>query len=214
MGVKVQYVRGVERAGGAALLLPNTPHREVVVSAVAACHGLLLTGGGDVEPARYGAEPHPATEKVDALRDATEILAVREAMRRGLPILGICRGIQLLNVALGGTLVQDIAECFPGSALNHRGQDHPVCLQAGTLLAELWPGPELVVNSRHHQGVADLAAGLRAVAWTSDGIVEAVEAGDGYPLLGLQCHPEDLLEKEEFMAPFRWLVERAGRVGA
>jgi len=214
MGVKVQYVQGVERAGGAVLLLPNTCCREVVVAALAACHGLLLTGGGDVEPARYGQPAHPATDKVDTLRDATEILAVQEAMRRGLPVLGICRGIQLLNVALGGTLIQDIAECLRESALNHCGPDHPVCIQAGALLAELWPGPELVVNSRHHQAVDRLADGLRAVAWARDGIVEALEAGDGYPLLGLQCHPEDLLEREEFLAPFRWLVSRARRVGA
>ena len=219
-GVKIAYIRSVEAAGGAPLLLPNCPDAEAVAAAVEVADALLLTGGGDIHPQLYGQSAHPSVKRVDTVRDATEALAVRQAVRRGVPILGICRGIQVLNVALGGTLIQDIPShlvAAPASqagaeaaALNHSGTDHTVRVEGGSTLADIWPACELLVNSRHHQAVDRLAGQLKASAWAPDGIVEGVESSDGSPLLAVQCHPEDLsAERQEFLAPFGWLVERA-----
>jgi len=207
-GAKTEYIRSVEVAGGTPLLLPNSPDETTIADALALADGLLLTGGGDVAPQRYGQTAHPSVGRVDPLRDATEIQAIREALRRDVPILGICRGIQVINVALGGTLIQDIAAHFgPDAAVNHRGVDHPVRVEPGSSLAEIWPGGELRVNSRHHQAVGRLGEGLKAIAWAPDGIVEGVESADGSAVLGLQCHPEDLAAaRAEFLAPFAWLV--------
>jgi len=217
VGVKVEYVRAVEAGGGVPLLLPDCRDAAEIDRAIAAGDALLLTGGGDVAPSRYGEPAHPLTARIDPVRDAVEDQAVRAAMRRGLPMLGICRGIQVFNVVLGGTLIQDIPDHFAGApvgegGLVHAGTDHSVAVEGGSMLAGLWPGGQLIVNSRHHQAVGDLAGPLRATARAPDGIIEAVESTDGYPLLGLQCHPEDLWsERTEFLTPFKWLTEAAAR---
>ncbi len=216
-GLKVHYIRAVQRAGGAPVLLPNSPDPEHARAAAARADALVLTGGGDVDPALYGQAAHPATANVDADRDATEAAAIAEVMARGRPILAICRGIQMLNVALGGTLIQDIPTSLPAGLadapcqVNHAGSDHPVRLQAGSLSARIWGGREATANRRHHQAVDDLAGALKATAWAPDGIIEAAESTDEYPLLALQCHPEDLWEDPRFLAPFRWLVDQAAK---
>ncbi len=213
--LRVEYIRSVQRAGGAAVLLPISAEPEAVRAALAAADGLILSGGGDVAPERYGQQRHPSVERVDPARDAAEQAAVEEAMRAGLPILAICRGMQMLNVALGGTLIQDLAShlAAPGAdgpaGLDHRRTDHPVRVGAGSILAGMW-GEGLTVNSRHHQAIDRLGPWLRATAWAPDGIIEAAESSQGYPLLALQCHPEDLSDDPAFLAPFRWLIARAG----
>ena len=187
----------VHRAGGLPILLPDLPGAAADV--LTTCDGLLLAGGADVAPGSYGAEPilggrYPGEPE----RDALEIGLVRAAFERGLPVLGICRGHQVLNVALGGTLLQDIAAERPGSLI-HRDQErydtlrHGVRFDPASRLARLLaPLPEdPVTNSIHHQAVDRVAPGLRAVAWAEDGIVEALEPeDDGRFAFGVQWHPE------------------------
>ncbi|MEO8622525.1 MAG: gamma-glutamyl-gamma-aminobutyrate hydrolase family protein [bacterium] len=160
--------------------------------------GLVLTGGEDIDPGHYGATAHPALGDVHAGRDSFEIALTRSAMARRLPTLAICRGIQIANVALGGTLVQDIPSEWPG-AIEHEGQwprdlrVHGVQVDARSRLAQALGTAELTVNSFHHQAVGTPAPGLSAVAHSSDGVIEGAEwpTGDWW-MLGVQWHPEEL----------------------
>ena len=160
--------------------------------------GLVLTGGGDVDPARYGEEPVESIRGVDFDRDEFELELVRSARSRRLPLLAICRGLQVLNVALGGTLIQDIAT--ETGSLDHDRIGHlvyaghqTVTLEPSCALASVVGETTLLVNSIHHQAVKDLAPGLEAVGWAGDGIIEAVAHEDGtWPLFAVQWHPEYL----------------------
>jgi len=170
-------------------------------AALAAVRGLVLTGGEDVAPARYGAAPHPRLGDVDPVRDAAELALIAAARARGLPILAICRGIQILNVALGGTLYQDLASERPGPVPhNDETGRHPVHVEAGSLLERTLGTRSASVNSRHHQAIRDLAPGLKAVAWADDGIIEGAEPSDAKEpwMVAVQWHPEDLTERALF----------------
>jgi putative glutamine amidotransferase len=199
------YVRALDRAGLVPLALPTmlAPERVSLALQASGVCGLVLTGGEDVEPARYGATPHPKLEDTDPARDAAELALIAVARERGLPILAICRGIQILNVALGGTLYQDLGSERPGP-VTHTGDDgrHAVRVEPGSLLERMLGTRSATVNSRHHQAIRDLAPGLRAVAWADDGLIEAVEPSDtmgGAPwMLAVQWHPEDLTERALF----------------
>jgi putative glutamine amidotransferase len=195
------YVRALESAGLVPLAVPTMLAPDRAGAALAAVRGLVLTGGEDVAPDRYGAAPHPRLGDVDPARDAAELALIAEAGRRGLPILAICRGIQILNVALGGTLYQDLDSERPG-AVPHAGDQshHAVRVEAGSLLERTLGASSATVNSRHHQAIRDLAPGLRAVAWAEDGVIEAAEPADaGAPwTLAVQWHPEDLTERALF----------------
>ncbi|HHC07183.1 MAG TPA: gamma-glutamyl-gamma-aminobutyrate hydrolase family protein [Actinobacteria bacterium] len=194
------YTDAVLRAGGTPVLLVPAPDVSAILDRL---DGLVLTGGGDIEAHRYGAEPHPTMRGTNFDRDEFEIALVREARRRELPVLAICRGLQVVNVAFGGTLIQDIpAEVGSrdhdevGHAVWHGHQ--PVTLEPGCLVAEAIGETELMVNSIHHQAVRDLAPGFRAVGWAGDGIVEAIEPDSrGWPLLAVQWHPEYLGHRED-----------------
>ncbi len=184
--------------------------------------GLLLTGGDDVAPARYGERPLPAVAAVAPERDEFEIALVKEARRLGLPILAICRGVQVLNVACGGTLVQDIPTQVE-NALNHaltvpphRAFDyaHDVWIEDNSLLASLMQerlngSDSCAVNSRHHQAVKEVAPGFRVVATAPDGIVEAIEDPAARFCLGVQWHPENFWRTGEFRPLFEGFVEAA-----
>jgi len=177
------------------------------VSAALACDALCVTGGGDVDPARYGAMSRsPELMDVDSQRDAAELAAVRAAVSAATPVLGICRGIQLVTVALGGTLHQDVASVgFSGHWEEERQREpvHPVSASPGSLAAAALAGAA-VVNSIHHQAVASVGPTLTASAWAPDGLIEAVEAPG---VLGVQWHPERLYESDpRHLAPFRWVV--------
>ncbi len=169
---------------------------------LAAVRGLVLTGGEDVDPGEYGAEPHPALGETNRRRDRWEIALVRAAHARAIPTLAICRGIQILNVALGGTLVQDIPAQWPG-ALPHEDRErtlrtHAVDVVPGTRTAAALGGGSLSVNSVHHQAVDRLAPGLRITARSPDGLVEAVETEDErWWVVGVQWHPEELISTAE-----------------
>jgi putative glutamine amidotransferase len=180
------YPRLVQRSGGlAALLPPDDP--AAAAAAVARLDGLVIAGGPDVAPARYGAEPHPRTGPPAADRDAWELALIEAALTGGVPLLGICRGLQLLNVALGGTLVQHLDGHAgpPGVFVRHTVE--PV---AGTLLGAVLPEP-VSVPTYHHQAVDRLGRGLRVSAYAADGTVEALElpAARGFTL-AVQWHPE------------------------
>jgi gamma-glutamyl-gamma-aminobutyrate hydrolase PuuD len=193
------YVDGVEREGGVAVVLPpSRPERAgPLLSAVSA---LVLTGGPDLDPASYGAAPGPADQPPDPARDRFEFALVAEAWRRGIPVLGICRGLHVLNVARGGTLRQHVE--------GHAGRRHELAVTPGSRLAGI-AGTSAETGSLHHQAVDRLGNGLRAVATAPDGGIEAIEAIHGSPVLGVQWHPE-LEDGFLSRALFRWVVE-AGR---
>lgn len=205
-----EYVAAVVEAGGIPLLLAPLPPL-LAAEVVNGIDGLLLSGGGDVEPACYGATPVPEIENVDPERDASELAVVAAAVSRHLPVLGICRGAQLLNVARGGTLHQHLAGEGILAHQERRRRDelvHDVTPEAGSLLASLAGLDPFKVNSIHHQAVDVLGRQLRAVATAVDGVVEAIESSDG-SMLAVQWHPECLPEQPVTQVLFDWLVERA-----
>ena len=166
--------------------------------------GLVLTGGADVNPALFGRDPHPMLGPVSDIRDQWEIALIRAAQRRGIPLLAICRGAQVLNVALGGTLLQDLPSQHP-SDINHdpdhprNSRTHPVELPGESRLARAIGETHLTVNSVHHQAIERVADELRVVAMAPDGVIEGVEssADSAWWCVGVQWHPEDLVETAE-----------------
>jgi putative glutamine amidotransferase len=185
------YAEQVAAADGIPVLLPPLPG---VAGAVGRLDGLLLTGGGDIDPDRYGAQPHPRTGRVSVPRDAAELELVAAAMAAGLPVLGVCRGMQLLNVARGGTLCQHLPNGAGHTPAPGAFGSHPVRVATGTRLAGILGanGDGVDVPTAHHQAVDRLGEGLVATAWAEDGVIEAVEAsaaGDPF-LVAVQWHPE------------------------
>ena len=195
------YVRALETAGLVPLAVPTMLAADRAAAALAAVRGLVLTGGEDVAPDRYGATPHPRLGDVDPVRDAAELALIAAARSRRLPILAICRGIQILNVALGGTLYQDLDSERP-SLVPHSDEttQHAVRVAAGSLLERTLGMRSATVNSRHHQAIRDLAPCLKAVAWADDGVIEAAEPADANAawMVAVQWHPEDLTERALF----------------
>jgi putative glutamine amidotransferase len=201
------YLEILAAAGLTALLIPVSGSTDSAADLVGRVDGLLLTGGGDVAPEKYAAQQRPETSGIDARRDAVEIELVRLAHRRELPILAVCRGIQLLNVALGGTLIQDLPTADPprpGHMVREswNGAAHQVSVEPGTLLYRLL-GPEVTVNSLHHQAVETVAPGLRVAARAPDGVIEAVENSGTCFMVGLQWHPEMLGSDHASFVVFR-----------
>ena len=217
-GVNTAYVRSVVRAGGIPLVLPPLLGDAFASEVVEVLDGLVLSGGEDVDPVHYGQAAHPSVvNNIDPLRDAQEMALYREARARGLPVLAICRGIQLVNVALGGTLWQDLPSDRPGG-LGHNQPDgrtartHPVELKPGSRLEQAMGARQLEVNSFHHQSIRELAPGLVVSATAPDGEIEGVESSAGAPwLLAVQWHPEEF--HAEHAAPdhglFAALIQQA-----
>jgi putative glutamine amidotransferase len=190
------YIDALESFGLAPLLV--TPAHDVasIDALLSACCGLVLSGGEDVHPSRYGEEPSPALGHVEPLRDEMEFAAVSAAVARGMPVFGICRGLQVLNVHFGGTLYQDIATDRPGEQLRHlqtqpwSERTHGARVRPGSLLSRIVGEDRLQINSFHHQAVKHLAPPMKVTARADDGLVEAIEHTD-YPwMLGVQWHPE------------------------
>jgi gamma-glutamyl-gamma-aminobutyrate hydrolase PuuD len=188
--IPLSYVHSVERAGGRALLVP--PSDDAVDETLAALDGLVLSGGADLDPALYGADAHPATDR-PGNRDEPELVLLEAALDRDMPVLAICRGSQILNVALGGDLVQHLPEVV-GDAKHRvtRGTfaDHEVTVDPGTRLGSI-VGGHAAVKSHHHQGFGALGRGLRKTAWAADGTVEGVEDPARQFALGVLWHPEE-----------------------
>ena len=204
------YVDAIVAAGGLPLVLPVLDPG-LAPEVVATVDGVLLTGGGDVDPALFGAEAVPEVYGVDPARDAWEIAVVRAART---PVLGVCRGAQVLNVAAGGSLVLHLPEASdPGHRERERRGEivHAVEVAAGARLHAITGAQDIGVNTLHHQAVDRVGDGLVVTARAPDGVVEAIEADDDRPVLGVQWHPELLTHIDVHAALFRWLVQTSAR---
>ena len=194
-GIGTSYVVAIEHAGGTPILLPMAQNESCIADFIEIIDGLLLSGGVDVDPLFYGEEPRPGLGRIDVAKDRVETSLIAKAIEIGLPILGICRGIQMLNVAAGGTLYQDISTSCDG-ALKHRQEapgsyaTHAIEIQEGSRLLEILGHPTIRVNSFHHQAVREPAPGFMISAVSRDGIVEGVEKTRGSFAIGVQFHPE------------------------
>ena len=199
------YSEAVEAAGGVPVHISLIPRREYIETLMEGLDGILLPGSdSDVDPARYGREPHTGLGSVQPLKDETDLLVLEEVERRALPLFGICFGMQVLNVSRGGTLIQDIPSEMPKAIKHQQGaprerRSHSVRLLEGSQLAQLAGTDRAFVNSHHHQAIETVGRELVATAWTSDGLVEAVEdpRGDRFAL-AVQWHPEIAWERDDF----------------
>ncbi len=218
IGVNEAYVQSVSQAGGTPVLIPLGLPETTLVELLPRLDGIIFTGGGDVHPARYGNQPHPLVNSVDEDRDRVEITLFQAAYDRRMPFLGICRGLQLVNIALGGSLYEDLLAQYP-QALQHnyfsvQAPDylaHPVTVEEDTRLAGILGATRLEVNSLHHQGIRQLGSGLQPIAHAPDGLVEAVQVLD-YPFgLAVQWHPEWLQEHLAMRALFSEFVRGCSR---
>jgi putative glutamine amidotransferase len=212
------YSEAVEAAGGAPVHISLIPRREYIASLMEELDGILLPGSdSDVDPQLYGRDPHPRLGSVHSLKDETDMLVLEEINRRGTPLLAICFGMQILNVARGGTLIQDIGSELPEAIKHQQGaprerRSHRVRLLEGSLLAQLAGNESTFVNSHHHQAIETVGRELVATAWTSDGLVEALEdpRGDRFAL-AVQWHPEIAWERDDFS---RSIFERFVKVSS
>jgi putative glutamine amidotransferase len=229
--IGVAYSRPLTRAGALPLILPYLESVRARADLLARVDALVLGFGRDIEPHRYGASSHPSMTAQSALRDEFELALIRDALDRGVPMLGICRGAQLINVALGGSLFRDRSE-YPVRARAHPGGDwglwnrvcaaavgegeapahpaHQIAIASDSLLAKAL-GSTAVVNSYHHQALRSLGRGVRAVAWAPDGIVEAIEVNCATaPCIGVQWELQESWQSDErFLNVFRILVTRS-----
>ncbi len=202
------YPEAIERAGGIPVIVPLL-RPDAIAALLDRVDGVCLPGGPDLQPSIYGEEPHPELGPTEPRVDAVELALVKAADRRGLPILGICRGMQVLNVARGGTLHQHLPDVV-GDRLNHRQPEHGsvtthrVETASHSRLRAVLGGPALKVNSFHHQAVQALGSGLTATAWAQDGTIEAIEEPGERLVLGVQWHAEGLLAHD---ALFDLLIE-------
>ena len=205
------YVESVERAGGIPVVLPviDPAGSEEVLTAV---DGVLMTGGGDLQPSRYGAHPTAETRGVDPARDAFELRLLEVVIDSDVPLLATCRGMQVLNVAMGGSLIQHVPAATGQEHGHHdrwREAVHKVKIEPDSQLAEALGTTEVEVNSIHHQAVDQAAPGTRAVAWAEDDTVEAIELPGSPHVVAVQWHPELLEDWPEQQGLFRQLVDRA-----
>lgn len=211
------YYQSVLKAGGTPVILPPVEDKNVLLSILGSLDGILFTGGADLNPLYLGEEPILGLHGINAKRDLQELLLVRLAFDRQLPILGICRGIQVLAAALDGSLYQDIYSQHNGPLIKHsqdldRGYaSHTVNLEKGSLLHKLFQTEEFAVNSFHHQAVKEAGPHLKVTAQSPDGIIEAVESSEHKAILGVQWHPECFASvgDDSMMPLFHWLVKEA-----
>lgn len=212
------YTDALCDAGASPVMIPVGLSTQQLQDLICRLDGLLMPGGGDIDPFVYGSNSHPKVAAVDPERDQLEIQAFHYARSRGLPILGICRGLQLINVAMGGALYEDLLDQRPTSD-NHDFHEnhernylaHRVNIEANSHLSTIFDSLVVQVNSLHHQGIRDLASGLAITARAGDGLIEAVEI-EGYPFgIAVQWHPECLQEHNSMRALFRAFVKAAGK---
>jgi len=212
-GQMSSYIKAIASTGGAPVLLPLDLDEGPLRVIFEQLDGLVLPGGPDSVPAHYGQEPHEKLGRVDEELDRTELILTRWALDADLPLLAICRGIQVLNIALGGTLYQDVPSQLPNALEHHRfrqrgyppnDQAHKVTVTAGSRLAAALGDTKVMANSRHHQAIDTPALGLSVVANTADGLIEGVELPQASFALGVQWHPENLIDENP---PMRRLFE-------
>ncbi len=207
------YVKAILQVGGIPVLIPSLIAEDGWDALYARLDGILFSGGGDIGLEYAPGDPHPRIDDVDPERDSVELKMLQAAVSDGKPFLGICRGCQVMNVALGGTLYTHIPDQFP-NALDHSYPGnmrtvlvHEVKIEEGTHLADIYREPIIKVNSLHHQGLKDIAASLRVAGHASDGLVEAIELPDHPFGLAVQWHPEWLTNQESTRNLFRKFVE-------
>ena len=221
------YSEAVEAAGGAPVHVSLIPHRDYIATIMDQLDGVLLPGSdSDVDPLRYGAEPHPRLGSVVAIKDETDLGVLKEVEKRGMPLFAICFGMQVLNVSRGGTLIQDIGSQVANSIQHEQGlprdrPSHRVKIAKSGLVSELAQSETALVNSHHHQAIDEVGRNLVATAWAADGLVEAVEDSRRERFaLGVQWHPElgwqsdDLSQAlfNRFIAATRDYAERVGNL--
>ncbi len=206
------YIRAVLQAGGLPVMIPNILSEEDFLDLYSRLNGILFSGGGDVSLTYFNGSDHPRIGEVDESRDTTEITLMRTAVNDGKPILGICRGAQVMNIAMGGTLYTHIYDQLKG-ALDHaypgslrKAIVHPVNVDETTRSAEIFGETLLNVNSLHHQGLKDIAPGLKATGYAPDGLVEVVEIPDHPYAVAVQWHPEWLTDQPAMQRLFRSFV--------
>ena len=198
------YTDAIARAGGVPVVLPIIDDEALAESLLGKLDGIVFSGGPDLDPAEYGEDILNGTVSVDAVRDRSDLLFARAALASGKPVLAICRGEQLMNVVLGGTLYQDIPAQVD-TVIKHSGEDHRIGVEKGSVLYGLFGQDSLTVNSSHHQAVKDVAPGSRVTAYSPDGIVEAYENGN---VLAVQFHPERMVQTDaSWLALFRHFVD-------
>ncbi|HKZ71361.1 MAG TPA: gamma-glutamyl-gamma-aminobutyrate hydrolase family protein [Anaerolineales bacterium] len=216
-GLMRYYVESVRRGGGLPVMIPLGLDDSELRELYERLDGIILSGGGDMSPELCGAEPHDSIYGIDEDRDRIELNLIRWAAKEEKPFLGICRGVQVMNVALGGTLYGDIAAHAPGQPLKHNWfpgfpRDliaHPVSVSEETRLAKILGAPIVEVNSLHHQAIGHPAPDLEVAARAPDGVIEAVELPGHRFALGVQWHPECLPDRPEMRALFAELVKAA-----
>lgn len=198
------YSEAVEAAGGLPVHIPLIPTADFIQQTVANIDGVLLPGSdSDVDPLRYGRDPHPHLGSVHPIKDETDLLVLREVEERALPLFAICFGLQILNVSRGGTLIQDVPSQWPNAIKHQQGAprdrpSHNVRLLEDSLMGQLTQSDHAPVNSHHHQALETLGRELVATAWASDGLVEAVEdPRSDHFVVGVQWHPELGWERDE-----------------
>ena len=205
--VYTTYVDSLRRAGAIPVLIPPQP--ENAADVVDDLDGILLAGGDDFDPAVYGEPRHPTVEPMDPRRQENELSLARVARERGIPTLGICLGVQVMNVAAGGTLIQHIESDIDHASEPSDRHRHEVAIDGGTRLARIVGERELEVNSSHHQAIKEIGDGLRVTAHAPDGIVEGLEDPRHPFYVGVQWHPEDMSGEESASAIFGAFVEAA-----
>ncbi len=208
--VAVGYTRSLEKAGGVPVILPFTEDHGNLPAMIHPIQGFLFPGGGDINPAFYNESAAAALDTVSEALDRFQMAVFHLACAAFKPVLGICRGIQLANVALGGTLFQDIPTRFGARAVEHSGATdavHPVAIEPGSRLYALF-GPRMIVNSRHHQSIKDPGTDLAVTARAPDGVIEAAQHRH-LPIDLVQWHPERMMQQDDAMLPlFRAFVDR------
>ena len=197
------FIYSISRLGGIPLLLPKVENDDVIKGQLEHIDALFLTGGSDIDPSTYGENPHPKLEKVEAGRDKYELELIRLALEKDIPILGICRGSQLLNSVAGGTMYQDLDSEYGENLIQHRQTsnrdflNHKIEVMEGTKLHEIVGTTEMSVNSFHHQANHDIGASFEVAAVAPDGVIEAIESKEHDFVMGLQFHPEDAFEFDD-----------------
>ena len=212
-----EYAEAVVRAGGVPVLLPPVGGHELAAAWLDRLDGLVLTGGGDLDPALYGGQSHPSIYNLDAARDTAELALAHAALARTRPILAICRGLQVLNIALGGTLHEHVPDAMDGSTTHrkvpHSPIEHSVRIEADTRLAAILQAPQVSGISWHHQAIQRLGDGLTPAAHADDGLVEAAELPAHPWCLGVQWHPELSANNDPVQQKlFDEFVRQAGKV--
>ena len=207
--LSVNYTQAVARSGGVPVIFPTVADSTLAAALVRKVDAVIFSGGPDLDPSYYGETVWNETVEVDTLRDVSDLMLMRAALASRKPVMCICRGEQLMNVVLGGSLYQDLPTQVDTLVKHGGGTRHRISVEKGSVLYELFGEDSLTVNSFHHQAVKQVAPGIRVTAHADNGIVEAYEYGDR--LIAFQFHPEGMARTDDkWLAPFKYFVKKAG----